>query len=80
MFQLIFGWAEEAHGAGSSLRHRLARSPDPNWTPESAESEAAVQKRLVRMVPGSGDLLDNLCTGKAKRSEARDWIAVNVVQ
>jgi hypothetical protein len=37
-FERIFGRAEEACGAGSSLRHRLARSPDPtDWSPESAE-------------------------------------------
>ena len=36
-FQRIFGRAEEARGAGPSLRHRLARSPRSNWSPESAE-------------------------------------------
>ena len=36
-FHLIFGT-----GAGSSLRHRLARSPRSNWIPRVSRSEAAV--------------------------------------
>jgi len=42
-FQRIFGRAEEARGAGPSLGPPLSAISRSNWSPESAESEAAVQ-------------------------------------
>ena len=63
-FNLPFGRAEEARGAGSSLRHRLTRSPDPTGAPESAEVSRFLKEVSPRRVPGS----------------ARNWIAVNAVR
>src|SRR5437870_2978570 len=48
-FQLVSGTAEYVARAGSSLRHGLARSPDPNGTPSQSKG-GRCSKRLVRMV------------------------------
>jgi hypothetical protein len=63
-FSFVFGPAEEARGAGSLLRRRLARSPDPTGAPELAEVSRFLKEVSPRMVPGS----------------TRNWIAVNAVK
>src|SRR6266403_174608 len=43
---------KKARRGGSTLRHRLARSPDPTGAPSQPKG-GRFSKRLVRMVPGS---------------------------